>query len=96
MNTRISSAVYTSYKCIVGFGGISGLCYGTINGYRGAESVCFIKKDLTSVERSGEAFCYGMIIMSSSMCGFALGSLYTALLPVSFPATYYLLSQDEK
>ena len=95
MNTRISSAAYTSYKCIVGFGGIAGLYYGTINGYHSAKSVCFVKKNLTSFEYNGEIFCYTMIVLSSSMCGVALGSLYTALLPVSFPATYYLLSQEE-
>ena len=95
MNTRFLTTIYTSYKYAIGLGGITGLYYGISNGYHSAKTVCFVKKDLTPFEYKGEIFCYGMIVLSSSMCGFALGSLYTSLLPISLPLTYYVLTQEK-
>ena len=96
MNSVIPKTVIGGYKLAIGLGGIYGLYHGMHMGLKNATSICFAKKKLSPIEYGGEVFCYGMIMVSSSLYGLTMGSLYVAFFPVTFPLAYTILSRIRK
>ena len=71
-----------------------GSSFGFYNANNVAKMNYSYKKNLTSMEKFGECFCYGAIITSGTLIGGMLGFIYGYAAPISIPLSIMFIYKN--
>lgn len=80
------------YKGIMSISICGGVFCGLYQGHKIAKDNISNKKKLTTIECIGEAYCYGIIVLSGGFIGLIGGTLYGITSPIMVPYTIYNIS----
>jgi len=85
------SNINKMYSTMIKTSIITGTCFGGYYGIKEANRNYCSRKDLTTIEKMGEYFCFGYICLGFNFTGGLLGWVYGVTSPISIPTTMYLM-----
>ena len=85
------SGINKMYSTMIKTSIITGTCFGGYYGIKEANRNYCSRKDLTTIEKMGEYFCFGYMCLGFSFTGGLFGCMYGVTSPISIPTTMYLM-----